>query len=50
MGYRLPLDSLPWVAPDDRDVSRADPFAPTPIRPAAASRAHAAAPAGAGGA
>jgi uncharacterized protein (DUF2126 family)/transglutaminase-like putative cysteine protease len=29
MGFRLPLDSLPWEAPGDRDVPRPpDPFAP----------------------
>jgi uncharacterized protein (DUF2126 family) len=38
MGYRLPLDSLPWVALDDRAaVAERDPFAPRgplPPRPA----------------
>ena len=29
MGYRLPLDSLPWAAPGDRDsTEELDPFAP----------------------
>jgi uncharacterized protein (DUF2126 family) len=29
MGFRLPLNSLPWVAPDDADILIAeDPFAP----------------------
>jgi uncharacterized protein (DUF2126 family)/transglutaminase-like putative cysteine protease len=29
MGYRLPLDSLPWSAPDDRpSTEEQDPFAP----------------------
>ena len=28
MGYRLPLDSLPWAAPGDRALIEQDPFAP----------------------
>ena len=42
MGYRLPLDSLPWAAPDDTDViADLDPIAPTRCRrstPSAARR------------
>src|SRR4051794_34370889 len=39
MGYRLPLDSLPWAAPQDVAAPiEADPFA---ARPALPSRAHA---------
>jgi uncharacterized protein (DUF2126 family) len=35
MGYRLPLDSLPWVAPGDQPWAQgADPFAPKPALPA----------------
>ncbi|HEY2518092.1 MAG TPA: transglutaminase family protein [Polyangiaceae bacterium] len=31
LGYRLPLDSLPWAAPEDLDPLRErDPFAPAP--------------------
>jgi uncharacterized protein (DUF2126 family) len=31
MGYRLPLDSLPWIAPEDRsEIHERDPFAPLP--------------------
>jgi uncharacterized protein (DUF2126 family)/transglutaminase-like putative cysteine protease len=34
MGYRLPLDSLPWEVPLDRDaVIERDPFAPRPPLP-----------------
>jgi uncharacterized protein (DUF2126 family)/transglutaminase-like putative cysteine protease len=34
IGYRLPLDSLPWVAPEDRpDVYEPDPFAEQPPLP-----------------
>jgi len=34
MGFRLPLDSLPWVAKEDWDgVLAADPFAPQPPLP-----------------
>lgn len=49
MGFRLPLDSTPWVAAVDRDDGfEPDPFAavpplptefPMPLRPASASRA-----------
>ncbi len=29
LGYRLPLDSLPWVAPEERDIAPpADPYSP----------------------
>jgi uncharacterized protein (DUF2126 family) len=39
MGFRLPLDSLPWAAEPDRPWSLAqDPFAPRPPVPAAALR------------
>ncbi|HEX7506547.1 MAG TPA: transglutaminase family protein, partial [Polyangia bacterium] len=35
MGYRLPLDSLPWVAPDEREViHEPDPLAQRPALPA----------------
>ncbi|HEY5282286.1 MAG TPA: transglutaminase family protein, partial [Polyangia bacterium] len=35
MGYRLPLDALPWVAPDDREVIHdPDPLATRPPLPA----------------
>ncbi len=35
MGYRLPLDSLPWEAPDDREVIHdPDPLAERPALPA----------------
>ena len=35
MGYRLPLDSLPWVAPDERElVPDPDPLAEPPALPA----------------
>lgn len=38
MGYRLPLDSLPWVAPADRPPLHAhDPFAPRDALPPPAS-------------
>jgi uncharacterized protein (DUF2126 family) len=38
MGYRLPLDSLPWVAPADRPFAQLqDPFAPSAPLPAAAA-------------
>ena len=31
MGYRLPLDSLPWASPEAREqVIERDPFAPRP--------------------
>ncbi|MGE0393463.1 MAG: DUF2126 domain-containing protein [Vicinamibacterales bacterium] len=34
IGYRLPLDSLPWSAPDDRRlIEPPDPFAPQPALP-----------------
>jgi uncharacterized protein (DUF2126 family)/transglutaminase-like putative cysteine protease len=34
MGYRLPLDSLPWTAPEDRDDETGDdPFAELPALP-----------------
>jgi len=34
MGYRLPLDSLPWVAPSDRvDIHDPDPLATRPTLP-----------------
>ena len=34
LGLRLPLESLPWVAEEERDVeAEADPFAPTPPLP-----------------
>ena len=35
MGYRLPLDSLPWAAPEDLDpLVELDPFAPrAPLPP-----------------
>ena len=34
IGYRLPLDSLPWVAPgEDREFYEADPFAEAPPLP-----------------
>jgi uncharacterized protein (DUF2126 family)/transglutaminase-like putative cysteine protease len=35
MGFRLPLDALPWVAPDDRPLSAfaPDPFASFPLLP-----------------
>ncbi|MFT3922484.1 MAG: transglutaminase family protein [Myxococcales bacterium] len=34
MGYRLPLDSLPWTAPEDRNgFFPRDPFAPRPQLP-----------------
>jgi uncharacterized protein (DUF2126 family)/transglutaminase-like putative cysteine protease len=37
MGYRLPLDSLPWVSADEYpEVLEADPFAPRPALPEAA--------------
>ena len=40
MGYRLPLDSLPWVSKTDYPYQHAhDPFAPpVPLRPAAQLR------------
>ena len=35
MGYRLPLDSLPWVAPDEREIPHdPDPLAERPALPA----------------
>lgn len=38
MGYRLPLDSLPWATGADRQtLLEADPFAPKPALPAAAT-------------
>ncbi len=38
MGYRLPLDSLPWAAPGERqDVIEQDPFAPMAPLPAMAA-------------
>ncbi|MBL8323745.1 MAG: transglutaminase family protein [Rubrivivax sp.] len=38
MGYRLPLDSLPWAAPGDQPwMLPADPFAPKPALPSAAA-------------
>jgi len=34
MGYRLPLDSLPWLPADQREIDfEADPFAPHPELP-----------------
>jgi uncharacterized protein (DUF2126 family)/transglutaminase-like putative cysteine protease len=34
MGFRLPLDSLPWVAPEDRQIPwERDPMAPRPRLP-----------------
>jgi uncharacterized protein (DUF2126 family) len=54
MGYRLPLDSLPWAATGDRPWTLAqDPFAPKPALPGAAAlrmQALGAASAGAGAA
>ena len=48
MGYRLPLDSLPWVDPKDRPVTfEQDPFAPRaalPEAPVLRTQAHEAAP------
>jgi uncharacterized protein (DUF2126 family) len=39
MGYRLPLDSLPWVAPEDYPyVPERDPLEPRPALPAYAAR------------
>jgi len=44
IGYRLPLDSLPWSAPDDRHlIEPPDPFAPQPALPARAAAERAAA-------
>lgn len=41
MGYRLPLDSLPWATAGDRQpLLEADPFAPRPALPAAAALRH----------
>jgi len=41
LGYRLPLDSLPWVAPGDREFhAEPDPMAPRGPLPAAASFRH----------
>jgi uncharacterized protein (DUF2126 family)/transglutaminase-like putative cysteine protease len=41
MGYRLPLDSLPWATASDRQpLLEADPFAPRPALPAAATLRH----------
>jgi uncharacterized protein (DUF2126 family) len=38
MGYRLPLDSLPWAARGDQPWTlQADPFAPKPALPSAAA-------------
>ncbi|MBL8345559.1 MAG: transglutaminase family protein [Rubrivivax sp.] len=38
MGYRLPLDSLPWAARADQPWTlQADPFAPKPALPSAAA-------------
>jgi uncharacterized protein (DUF2126 family) len=38
MGYRLPLDALPWAAPEDQPWTQpVDPFAPQPPLPAAAT-------------
>ncbi|MBI5722150.1 MAG: transglutaminase family protein [Burkholderiales bacterium] len=38
MGYRLPLDSLPWAARGDQPwMLQADPFAPKPALPSAAA-------------
>ncbi len=34
MGYRLPLDSLPWAEADDDALQRRDPMAPRPPLPA----------------
>ena len=41
MGYRLPLDSLPWVAPTDYPFNiEADPFAPRNALPGPAALRH----------
>jgi uncharacterized protein (DUF2126 family)/transglutaminase-like putative cysteine protease len=46
IGYRLPIDSLPWVAPDEYPhIYEADPFAPAPPLPPRQQYLHA--PAGA---
>jgi uncharacterized protein (DUF2126 family)/transglutaminase-like putative cysteine protease len=40
MGFRLPLDSLPWTVPGDRDpIQPPDPFAPRPPLPPPRERA-----------
>ncbi|HEY6132585.1 MAG TPA: transglutaminase family protein, partial [Rubrivivax sp.] len=51
MGYRLPLDALPWAAKDDRPWALPqDPFAPrAPLPSAAELRAKVGGPAGANG-
>jgi uncharacterized protein (DUF2126 family)/transglutaminase-like putative cysteine protease len=33
LGYRLPLDSLPWIRPSERHFYEADPFAEAPPLP-----------------
>jgi uncharacterized protein (DUF2126 family) len=39
IGFRLPLDALPWVAPEDREIIVADdPFAERPALAATATR------------
>ena len=47
MGYRLPLDSLPWAAPDDLPVAASRPTRSQPLRAAADARSAARAIAGA---
>jgi uncharacterized protein (DUF2126 family) len=49
IGYRLPLDSLPWEDPDALEHdSETDPFAPYPPLPPRQAFDHAASPMGAG--
>ncbi len=49
IGYRLPLDSLPWEDPDALEHdSETDPFAPHPPLPPRQAFDHAASPMGAG--
>jgi uncharacterized protein (DUF2126 family)/transglutaminase-like putative cysteine protease len=41
IGYRLPIESLPWVAPDEYPhIYEADPFAPVPPLPPRQQRLH----------